>query len=182
MKRRVLLMTPLLLTACASVAPPPRVLLPMLRLPPAALGRTLSLVQRLSVSRLDAPEAAAQGVDVLLEADAQGLRLAGFAFNQRVLTLAWDGQDVAVQRHAMLPAEVDTDRMLRDLSLVFWPAGAVRAALPPGWSLSEEASSRSLRWQGEALLTIAYTGGIALVELINQAEGYALRIESKVQS
>lgn len=184
-RRSLLLGATVLLGACAAPRAP-LVQLPLLRLPPAALGRALSLVQRLSVRRLDAAaDAPPQTVEVLLEADGEALRLAGFALNQRVLTMAWDGRELQVKRHPLLPAEVDTDRMLRDLTLVLWPAEAIRAALPAGWTLDADARTRVLRDHGEPRLTIAY--GVAVdaplgpVTLSNLAEGYALEIESRVQ-
>ncbi|MEJ6005063.1 DUF3261 domain-containing protein [Paucibacter sp. AS339] len=174
----------LLLAACATrpAAPP---LLPKLHLSPAELGRSLSLVQRLSVYRLDAPEAAPQTVEVLLEADASGLRLAGFALGQRVLALQWDGRDLTVQRHLMLPAEVDTDRMLRDLCLVFWPVEALRAHLPSGWTLESDAGERRLLQEGRTVINVGIeTLGVdgEKIELLNLVEGYRLLIESKPQA
>lgn len=188
MKRRLLLLcATALLAACAGPAPVSS-RLPMLRLPPQALARQLNLVQRLSVRRLDQPDAPPQTVDVLFQADAERLQLAGFALNQRVLTLAWDGQHLSVQRHPLLPAEVDVERMLRDISLAWWPATAINAALPEGWSLEQRGDERVLRQQGEARLSLRYAPpnaedpqGERRIELDNPVEGYALTIESKVQ-
>jgi hypothetical protein len=176
MKRRALLAGAALLAGCAAaprpLAPTP---LPALRLPPAALGaQRHALSQRLSVWRLDRPDDAPQRVDVQLQLDATGLLLAGFAFGQRVLLLQWDGQALQVQRHPHLPAEVDTDRMLRDLCLVLWPADAVRAALPAGWTWTGE----ELREGGQLRLRVLRLGAHA-VEVLNPTEGYRLLIESQ---
>lgn len=179
MKRRPLLLAALL-AGCAS-APPPPSSLPMLRLPPAALGTARwALSQRLSVTRLDRPDAEPQRVELQLQLDATGLLLAGFAFGQRVLLMQWDGQDLQVQRHRMLPAEVDTDRMLRDLSLTFWPAEAVRAALPAGWAWVDTAAGQALEQDGQARLVVERRGD-TIVEITNRAEGYRLLIESQPQ-
>ncbi|NCT82757.1 MAG: DUF3261 domain-containing protein [Comamonadaceae bacterium] len=179
MRRRLLLIATLL-GGCAT-APPPRSTLPMLRLPPAALGEArYALSQRLSVTRLDRPDAPPQRVEVQLQLDASALLLAGFAFGQRVLLMQWDGKELTVQRHPMLPAEVDTDRMLRDLCLSFWPAEAVRAALPAGWSWEATAAGRELRQDGQARLVVARPGA-NIVEIVNPAEGYRLLIESQPQ-
>ncbi|MCV2350884.1 DUF3261 domain-containing protein [Paucibacter sp. Y2R2-4] len=174
----------LLLAACATRPTAPS-RLPKLHLAPAELGRSLSLVQRLSVYRLDTPEAAPQTVDVQLEADAGGLRLAGFALGQRILMLQWDGLQLRVQRHLMLPAEVDTDRMLRDLCLVFWPLEALRAHLPTGWTLEADAGQRLLLQEGRTVIrvgieTLGSDG--EKIELLNLVEGYRLLIESKPQA
>ncbi|HEY9106353.1 MAG TPA: DUF3261 domain-containing protein [Roseateles sp.] len=177
MKRRLLLVATLL-AGCAS-APPKASGLPALRLPPAALDSTrLALTQRLSVTRLDAPDAPPQRVDLQLQLDASGLLLAGFAFSQRVLLMQWDGRDLNVQRHPMLPAEVDTDRMLRDLCLTYWPADAVRAALPEGWAWIATADGQQLQQAGEARLVLRRPSA-NIVEITNMAEGYRLLIESQ---
>ncbi|MBW8843483.1 MAG: DUF3261 domain-containing protein [Burkholderiales bacterium] len=179
MNRRLLLITALL-TACASKPPAPSAL-PLLRLPPAALGSArFALNQRLSVTRLDQPDAPPQRVEVQLQLDASGLLLAGFAFGQRVLLMQWNGQDLSVQRHPMLPAEVDTDRMLRDLCLTFWPAEAVRAALPEGWAWVDTAAGQELQLGGQARLALSRPS-TKLVEIVNTAEGYRLLIESQPQ-
>lgn len=170
----------LALAGCAS--PPPRAgALPMLRLPPAALGDTrVALHQRLSITRLRQPAAPPQSVEVQLQIDAAGLLLAGFALGQRVLMMHWDGRTLNVQRHPLLPAEVDTDRMLRDLCLNFWPADAVRDALPPGWDWVRTAAGQVLRQDGLTRLRLLRPEP-GLVELVNTAEGYRLLIESRPQ-
>lgn len=181
MKRRTLLTTTaLLLAGCATRAPAPSAL-PALRLAPALLGDTrFALSQRLSVTRLDAPDAPPQRVDVQLQLDASGLLLAGFALGQRVLLMQWDGRDLNVQRHALLPAEVDTERMLRDLCLSFWPAAAVREALPAGWAWVDVDEGQSLQQDGQERLRLSRPGA-NLVEIVNRAEGYRLLIESQPQ-
>ncbi|MDR7269607.1 hypothetical protein J2X20_002236 [Pelomonas saccharophila] len=176
MKRRLLLITALL-AGCAT--PPPPSELPPLRLAPAALGHArFALSQRLSVTRLDQPDAPPQRVELQLQLDASGLLLAGFAYGQRVLLMQWDGKDLQVQRHPMLPAEVDTDRMLRDLCLSFWPAEAVRAALPAGWAWVQTATAFELQQGGQARLVVQRHGA-NIVEIVNRAEGYRLLIESQ---
>ena len=176
MKRRLWLITALL-AACASAPPPSG--LPPLRLLPAALGNAhYALSQRLSVTRLDRPDAPPQRVEVQLQLDASGLLLAGFAFGQRVLLMQWDGKELQVQRHAALPAEVDTDRMLRDLCLTFWPPEAVRAALPEGWTWEAGADGQALLQAGLARLVLRRPGA-NIVEIVNTAEGYRLLIESQ---
>lgn len=164
----------------ATARPAPlRVELPPLRLPPAALGAaSYAYSQRLSVTRLDRPQARAQQVDVQLQLDASGLLLAGFAFGQRVLLMQWDGEQLQVTRHPRLPAEVDTDRMLRDLCLVFWPADAVRAALPAGWSWVETPDGQTLR-QGETVQLTVRRPTAQQVDIVNTAEGYRLLIDSQ---
>ncbi|MCV2368081.1 DUF3261 domain-containing protein [Roseateles oligotrophus] len=180
--RRVFGLLALALTACA--APRKRDPgLPLLHLPPAELGRPLSLVQRLSVRRLAAIDEPPQVVDVLLEADAASLRLAGFALNQRVLTMSWDGQALTVQRHPLLPAQVEEKRILRDLCLVYWPAESLRQRLPEGWLLRADAGGRRLFDADRLALSVEFQGSEenGRVLLLNLLEGYELLIESKLQ-
>lgn len=182
MKRRWLLISTLL-SGCAvpGMAPPPRLPspLPPLRLAPALLGEArIALSQRLTVSRLDRPEAPAQQVEMQLQLDATGLLLAGFALGQRVLLMQWDGSDLQVQRHPRLPPEVDVGRMLRDLCLVFWPVEAVNAALPAGWTWIETSQGRALNQDHTTRLSVQRPRE-GVVEIINIAEGYRLLIESQ---
>ncbi|MBY0469312.1 MAG: DUF3261 domain-containing protein [Burkholderiaceae bacterium] len=177
--RRSLLML-LMLAGCASVPPAPSGL-PRLRLAPAALGGVrYALSQRLSVTRLDQSGGPVQHVDVQLQLDASGLLLAGFAFGQRVLLMRWDGKALNVQRHIALPAEVDPDRMLRDLCLTFWPAESVRAALPDGWTWVENAAGLTLAQEGQVRWVLRRPSA-DIVEIVNTAEGYRLLIESQPQ-
>ena len=172
-----------LLTACAHVPPPPDV--PLLHLAPAQLGRDVMLAQRLTVLAL--PDAAAAAVaerslDVQLQADAQQVQLAGIAMNQRVLRMAWDGRELRVERHALLPAEVDPERILRDLQLACWPLDAVRAALPPGWTVTDAGTARGLSYDGAEQVRVegaaqACRSGVITID--NRREGYRLRVESR---
>lgn len=186
MRRRELIavLSALGLAACAHPVRAPALRLPELKLTPASLGTSLSLVQRLTVRELPsgAGETAAEhSIDVQLQIDAQALRLAAFALNQRVLTIVWDGRELQVQRHPMLPAEVDAARVLRDIQLCYWPAEAVRAALPAGWTLDDERSRRVLSHEGSPQVIIDYGADArwqGRAELDNRAEGYRLSIES----
>lgn len=178
--RLLTLLAALLLCACQTLPPPAA--LPVLQLAPAAFGAQLQLAQRLTVT--DAPDDPSGAVterqlDTLLQLDAQQLQLAGLALGQRVLTLRWDGRELQVQRHAMLPAAVDPARVLRDIALVFAPLPALRALLPVGWTLDEAGNERTLRQAGEPRLTVRYLDGRARVEIDNRAERYQLRIESR---
>ncbi|WP_457350566.1 DUF3261 domain-containing protein [Roseateles sp. P5_D6] len=181
--RPLILFAALLLSACQTLPPPAA--LPPLQLAPAAFGAELSLAQRLTVT--DAPEAPSDAngavterqLDTLLQVDAKQLQLVGLAFGQRVLTMQWDGRELNVKRHPMLPAAVDPARVLRDVALVFAPLPALQAALPAGWTLDESRNERTLRQAGETRLTVRYLDGRARVEIDNRAEHYQLRIESR---
>ncbi len=188
------------LAACAQGPAAPRLWLPELRLAPAALGASVSLTQRLTIMTLNPlqtsalPDAAQlpqgpQTLDVLLEVDSSLVQLAGFALNQRVLTLSWDGAHLQEQRHALLPAAVDGAHVLRDIQLVYWPLAAISAALPMGWTLEESDQERVLAYQGQAQVRIRYRAQIVnqarwngRIELDNQLEHYRLNIESRSEA
>ncbi|MFG6446721.1 DUF3261 domain-containing protein [Roseateles sp. BYS180W] len=153
-----------------------------LRLPPALREADVALSQRLSVSSLAAPRATPEVVDVQLEIDAQGLRLAGFAMGMRVLSLRWDGAALKEERHPRLPSHVDGQRILRDLSLVYWPAQALRAQLAPGCELQESAQQRQLWCDGQLQWRLQWQGqllGQSQLQIENFAEQYRLTIESQ---
>lgn len=170
----------LLLSACAS--PPPPQALPEFRVAPAAYGQSLSLQQRLQVEPLDRQaRETTRELDALLMLDAQQLRLVALSLNTRVMTLQWDGVDLQVQRHPLLPAVVDPARVLRDIALVYAPLPALQALLPKDWRLVQEGEDRAL-YQGDALrLRVQYREGRRVVEIVNPTEHYKLRIESQAQ-
>ena len=166
----------LLLAACASRGPlaRPQVELPPLRLSPASLGRPLSLQQRLHF----AFGTQQRDLDALLEADPDEVRLLVQALGQSGVRLSWDGKSLQQQRAPWLPPAVRGERVLDDLQFVLWPADAIRAALPSGWTLVESDGIRSLQHDGRVWLRASgdATNGRALLE--NRAEGYRLEIES----
>ncbi|MBB5205768.1 hypothetical protein HNQ51_003095 [Inhella inkyongensis] len=173
----------LCLSACATPLPPSP--LPSLRVLPADYARPLQLAQALTVEEAPA-DSSLPGVerrlDLLLQVDAHTLRLAALALNQRVLSVVWDGAQLQVQRHALLPAVVDPERVLRDIALVYAPLAALRASLPPGWHLDEQhdeqGQQRRLSHQGQ--LRVQVQGlGTSTVRIDNLAEHYRLRIESR---
>ena len=154
--------------------------LPLLRLSPASLGASLSLAQRLSFAHQDDP-GAPRTLEALLEIDSDAVRLAGLALGQRVFTLQWDGEVLEEQRAPQVPAQLQASQVLRDLQLVYWPAEAVRAALPPDWTLEEGARTRALLSGGRVRVQVRYDSEprwSGRVELDNHSERYRLAIES----
>lgn len=173
----------LLLGACATPQPPdvrPSARL-SLRLPPAALGQSLSLQQHLTVERGSRTDQ----LDTALEIDTDHLDLVGLAFGQRVMSLHYDGQQLQVWRHAMLPSQVQGEDVLQDVQLTLWPAEAIRQALPEGWELREAQAQRTLLLHGETMTVIDYAdqrrwGGKVI--LTNLRYHYKLTIQSVVTS
>lgn len=179
--KKALCLIVLWLTGCATSTMPNQQI-PLLRLSPAQQGSELNLTQRLSITRVHSNVDNQPTLDVLLEIDAQRVHLAGFALNQRILTLSWDGQQLKTERHPLLPAVIDGAHILRDIQLIYWPLATVAAALPAGWTLSDQNQQRTLRYQQKILLTIRYDAiphwnGRAVLE--NQLEGYRLQIDSQ---
>jgi hypothetical protein len=119
----------------------------------------------------------AQQMDLALEADAQAVRLAVLAFGQTMARLDWDGHELKESRAPGFPAAVSGTRVLSDVQLVHWPEPAIRAALPPGWSLQARADERVLLAGSAPLMRVRYPApGIA--ELENIPGHYRLRLES----
>ena len=163
-----------LLAACAGAhLPAPLVQLPTLQLPPAALPQPLQLQQRLQF-RFGSHE---RELDALLEADGSQVRLAVQAMGQTGVRMVWDGTTLEQTRAPWLPPQVRGERVLDDLQFALWPAAAIRAALPPGWSLAESGDGRRLEQGGKAWLLLEPLPD-GRVRLRNLAEGYELVIES----
>ena len=183
--RRLIGLVVLLLSACAS-APVPPIVLPALQLAPSSL-QAGQWAQRLTLQ--EAPEDAAlpgveRQLDVLLEIDADRLQLVALALQQRVLTLHWDGHQLRQQRHALLPATVPAERVLRDIVFVMAGLEALQApkVLPEGWRVQEQGRERRLLdSQGRAQLisTTEVQGEVWRIDIDNRAERYRLRIESR---
>lgn len=165
-----------LLAACSTVPPmaAPADAAPLLRLAPAALGRTLALQQQLTVSAREQTHR----LDVILEADADAVRLALMNLGQTVARLEWDGVKLNETRASWWPAAIKSERILSDLQLVLWPAAAISAALPEGWSLDSSAAQRVLRQRGEVVITVSYTTPTH-ADLAHLRDGYRLGIESR---
>ena len=149
--------------------------LPALSLTPASLGRPMALQQRLEISAAGQ----SQMLDALLEVDAQELRLGVQALGQSVLTLQWDGKTLQQQRAQWLPTSLSGERILFDLQLVFWPADPIRASLPKGWQLLDDAGHRRLLRDGAEVLNIEYVSEDHAV-LTQVRDRYQLDIRSVV--
>lgn len=161
-----------LLAACASTrpAPPPDF---ALRLSPASLGRELAVQQRMTVTAFGH----SQQLDVALEVDAQALHLAVLDFGQTVARLDWDGSKLTETKARGWPDAVTGARVLSDVQWVQWPADAIRAGLPAGWTLDAHDDARTVRYDGAPVLRIRYPqAGVA--ELDNLAAHYQVRLQS----
>lgn len=166
-----------LLAGCAATAPPPSAARLGLRLAPATLKENLSLQQLLHVER----DGRSDDLQVALEIDAEQLTMVGLVFGQRVLTMHFDGKKLDTWRHAMLPAQVHSEDILEDIQLTYWPAEAIRQALPPGWQIEDDGLQRRLLLDGKPVMLIRYSKlprWSGKVELSNVRYGYRLTIQS----
>lgn len=148
-----------------------------LKLPPAALGSSITLQQHLTVER----GAHIDELDAALEIDPQRLDLVGLALGQRVLTLHYDGERLQSWRHAMLPALLRDEDVLEDLQLTLWPVDAIRSALPADWRIEESGLRRTLLRGGIPVMVIDYSGQprwIGKIELSNLRYHYRVTIRS----
>ena len=153
MIRALLLICLSLLLGCATVAPAPVASpLPKLRVTPASFGDTVQWNQHLLVKHGEQT----QELDALLSITPEHVRLVGLAMNMRVLTLDYDGQTISEQRNPLLPKEVDSERVLSDILLTYWPQAALAATLPTGWTLVDQQRQRILSYDSTPVVIITY--------------------------
>lgn len=144
-----------------------------LRLSPASLGRELQLAQRVTVVRGEERKS----FDAQLEVDASSVRIAAVAMGQTIASLVWDGKTLEERVSAHVPPAVTASRILSDVQLAWWPAEAIRAGLPSGFSLEDGAAGRVLMRDGAVFASVTYEGS-RLVRLTHHRFGYVLEIES----
>jgi hypothetical protein len=148
-----------------------------LKLPPSALGQTITLQQQLHVEREDG----SRDLQMVIDIDEDHVEMVGLAFGQRVLTAYYDGKTLKEQRHFLLPSQVRSEDILEDIQLTYWPAEAIRDALPAGWRIEEEENRRTLLLDDKPVMVIEYGAKPrwnGKVELSNLRYGYRLTIQS----
>ena len=81
---------------------------------------------------------------------------------------------------------MSAERVLSDLVLVLWPAAAVAAALPAGWSLQDgslqdDGRLRQLRWHDTLVQQVRYDNrdNLQRVLLEHFVQGYSMQIDSQ---
>lgn len=150
----------------------------MLRLPPAALQRTLSLQQHIEVRYRTADGGTeTRELIALLQADAAHTRLAAVAGGQVLARLDWDGTRLDVTRASWAPAQLDPERILSDLQLSLWPLRAVADALPAGWTVREAQGRRVLR-DGDEVVAEVVQADADTLRFTQHRGGYALTIRT----
>lgn len=149
--------------------------MPLLRLPPAALGRTLDAQQRIVVEYRDGGGEQRRELLALLQADADSTRLAAVAGGQVLARLRWDGRALDVTRAPWAPRELDPERILSDLQLSLWAVPAIAAALPPGWRIESMPQRRALWSARRVEVEVEYPDSRTTV-LRQYRDGYRLTI------
>jgi hypothetical protein len=149
----------------------------LLRLPPASLQRELKLQQHLTVEFQMQGRTERRELMALLEADAAHTRLAAVAGGHVLARLDWDGTKLQVSRSPWAPAELQPERILSDLQLSLWPADAIRAALPPGWTFDATPALRQLRQGTETVAEIRFPDA-ATTLFVQYRDGYRLTIRN----
>ena len=146
---------------------------PLLRLAPSALPGGMAAQQRLSFEHGDRR----QVVDALVEVDADAVRVVIHAQGQVALRLDWDGRTLTQARADWLPPQLSAERVLSDLQMVYWPAAAVDAALPAGWSFGGTEDSRTLVHSDEIVAQVQRVSDARHV-LRQNRHRYVLQIDS----
>ncbi|MEK7319987.1 MAG: DUF3261 domain-containing protein [Pseudomonadota bacterium] len=164
------------LTGCATVAPT-RAEVPLLRLPPASLGRTLNLQQQITVQFPSPQGEQTRDMIAMLEADAAHTRLAAVAGGQVLARIDWDGRDLRVTRAPWAPRELMPERILSDLQLSLWPVEAIQAALPDGWRVDATPAMRVLRYGDEVVAEVRYPDATTTL-FTQRRDGYRLTIRT----
>jgi hypothetical protein len=182
--RRMLALMAIALAGCSSAPLPPaapartavtpNMHLPMLALPPAALGCSVALQQRLTAR---SPQQSEQVLEALLEVDAQTVRVALFHMGQRMGTITWDGRQLDQQLSRWWPAQLVPAQILSDLQLALWPLDAVQKALPLPWSVEIFDSGRRLSHKHEEHVLVKKMGQDVFAIHYLQA-GWSLTVES----
>jgi hypothetical protein len=169
-----------MVSACRTGNPDPPGRL-RLALSPSSFGRTLSLQQQVHAEYADRTV----DLDAVLDIAPDSLTLVGMAFGQRMLTLRYNGVKLVEKRHPRLPPDVRGADILTDVQMALWPADAVRAALPAGWTLVETDTLRTLSKDAHEMVTISYDAvphWSALVTLRNLQYDYRLVIRSVTEA
>ena len=149
-----------------------------LKLPPAALGASISLQQHLTVER----DGRIEELDAALEVDSERIDLVGMALGQRILSLHYDGKTLQTWRQPGIAERLRGEDVLEDLQLTLWPAAEIRAALPAGWRIEESGNRRTLLADDVPVTIIEYRGAeprwTGTIELTNLRYHYRLTIQS----
>ncbi len=131
--------------------------------------------QRLTII---APAMQPRTLDVLLEVDAQTVRLALLQMGQVAARLEWDGVFMQASQSRWWPREVSAERILSDMQLALWPTAAIQAALPTPWQLQEQKGQRVLLHEDERVIVVRRPS-LQAYEIEYVRANWLLRIDSQ---
>lgn len=181
--RRILTACVLAALAGCSFVSGPRELPPLPLLPPADLGRSLQLTQRVSVT-FDTESQTFLGAWVV---NSEVLNFVGLTpSGQRLLTLSYDGAHFSETYSPMLTETIPGRDVLSHLQLAHWPEASIERNLESSaWRLDIEAQERRLYFKDRLILTItgSYTESgenelPAVIRIRSHAAPYRLEVET----
>lgn len=162
------------------IGPTQRLALPR----PADLGRSVEAAQLITARRGGDTFVFEGHVSVTPER----FTLVGLdTLGRRAMTVTWTDAGVEVETAPWLPDGVRPGAMLADLVVLYWPDAVVRKALAPaGAELAADATSRTVRADGQDLLRARYgwtVGGpwTGTLTYANLAWGYEIEVQSQEQ-
>ncbi|MEB5705227.1 DUF3261 domain-containing protein [Pantoea anthophila] len=179
-----LLLTALLLSACAGPAPdssrPSAWLKPGVKvtLPPPGIHPAFQQQQLLTGQ----VKGQSQSLLVLLSADEQQIDLAGLSsVGIRLFSLRYDAGGIHTQQLMPLPQMPAASQVLADIMLSYWPRDVWLKQLPSGWRLEDQGLKRRLFDADNQLVTeIDYLQRGSLrqpISIRQHAFGYQIRIQ-----
>jgi len=163
------------LASCATLWLP----VPLLHVPPVAIGPPRTLEQRLQIVR----HGQSVVMDGVADVSATRVQLIATALGVRLYDLAYDGRRVAPGVTGTPPGGLPPVAAIDDFLLLYAPAEVLAAALPRGFRLVPGPAGRQL-FRGERLLVaVTYDGpdpANGRSHLHNAALDYDLTVDSTV--
>ena len=105
------------------------------------------------------------------------------SYGQRAYTIRYDGRRVSAERAAFVPDSIDSERLLADLQLAYWPL----AVLEPAWrvaglKVSEPVPGTRQLWRDQQLVAEVSYYDVdpwqGRLQLRNMEYGYSLIIDT----
>ncbi|HZB90198.1 MAG TPA: DUF3261 domain-containing protein [Stellaceae bacterium] len=149
---------------------------------PGELGYSISAEQLVTARYRDQ----VRSFEAHLSVAPDHLVLIGFdPFGGRALTVTWGADAIRFETEPGLPEGLNPGNILADLAIVYWPAAAVRRALPAAVELRTGERSRSIIADGREIIRVDYdrpfeAGWPSHAHYRNEAFGYALDLQSTV--
>ncbi|MDR2710879.1 MAG: DUF3261 domain-containing protein [Burkholderiales bacterium] len=160
------------LTACASFWLSGG--LALLKISPSAFApRTIE--QRATITR----NGEQKTLEMVFDIRADTMTVIGMALGARLFSFDYDGKEIVETKP--LPNGLSAARIMNDLLLIYAPLDTLRAALPSGWTVSEEKGARQVFLDGALNISIRYFDGSSWqgrTVLDNHALHYQLTLDS----